>query len=222
MNTEISKVTRRVHVWDLATRAIHWALVLLIPFLWWSERNDHMEWHVKAGIGVASLLVMRLFLGFFGAETSRFSQFMHGPREAWAYVRGKSGKSAGHNPIGGWSVMALLSLLVAETVLGLFASDEDGLDSGPFADYLSADHARFASYLHGQVFQVLVVVICVHIVAIALYLASGQNLVGPMLTGVKRLPPELRVPKLASPVVIVGGLVLAAATFVVLWRLDGF
>jgi cytochrome b len=211
---------RRVRVWDFATRAIHWLFAALIPFLWWTERNDEMRWHVLAGIGVASLLVLRLFLGLFGSETSRFSDFVRGPRAAWDYVRGRSDEPLGHSPIGGWSVVLLLGLLATEVVLGLFTSDEDGLESGPFADYLGFDRSRIAANFHGIVFQALVVAICVHVAAVVFYLLRGKNLIAPMLTGSKQLQENQRPPKLVAPIVLAIGLALAAITYAVLWHLD--
>ena len=47
--------------------------------------------------------------GFIGSETARFSHFLRGPAAVAAYLGKKNGELRfGHNPIGGWSVLAML------------------------------------------------------------------------------------------------------------------
>ena len=107
----------RQHVWDLPTRIFHWLLVVLLGFSWWSAENHHMDWHRISGIIVFGLIVFRILWGLFGTSTARFSQFLKGPRTVWSYVR-PSGSARtvaiGHNPLGGWSVIAMLLLLCVQ------------------------------------------------------------------------------------------------------------
>jgi len=208
-----------IRVWDIPTRAFHWLLVALIAFLWWSGENHKLEWHKLAGFGVAALLVFRLFWGFFGAGTARFSHFLRGPRAIWRYLRGRL-DVIGHNPLGAWSVVALLSLTAIETYFGLFAIDEDGLESGPFAPMLSFDSARQSAHVHSLLFNWLLGLIGLHIAAIAFYTLSGTNLVGPMLTGRARVSDQAQEPHTGSIVALLIGLVLAGATFYLLWWYD--
>ncbi len=227
MSTAISEnrtqPTRLARIWDIPTRAIHWAIALLIPFLWWTHKTDHMDWHIIAGVAVSALLVFRIFLGFFGAETSRFSSFLRGPRSVWNYLRGSASvRTAGHNPLGGWSVASMLGLLILQTGLGLFASEEDGLEAGPLADFVTFDQTRLASQLHAVLFNGLFVLIGVHIAAILFYQLRGDNLVGPMITGRKRLSEATKSPVFASGWILALGLALAVATFGLLWRLEDF
>jgi len=51
----------RARLWDGPTRIVHWALVALIGFSWWSAETDHMDWHRLAGYGVLGLVVFRLY-----------------------------------------------------------------------------------------------------------------------------------------------------------------
>ncbi|MFX8864379.1 hypothetical protein ABTM79_19750, partial [Acinetobacter baumannii] len=78
-----------------------------------------------------ALVLFRLFWGLFGSEPARFATFAKGPRAIAAYLSklfSKPGEpSVGHNPLGGWSVIALLSLIVAEVGIGLFTQDTDGI-----------------------------------------------------------------------------------------------
>jgi cytochrome b len=212
--------TRPVVVWDLPTRIFHWALAALIPFLWWSAETDHLDWHMLAGFAVSALIVFRVYWGLFGADTARFSHFLHGPRAVRSYLRGHYVSALGHNPLGGWSVAALLTLVSIETGLGLFAIDEDGLESGPLASYASFDTARMASHWHAVLFNPLLALIGLHVAAIVYYLLRRQNLIGPMITGRKRVTSQVQAPRYASLLSLIFGLVLAGAAFGGLWWLD--
>jgi cytochrome b len=86
--------------------------------------------------------------------------------------------------MGGWSVAALLLVLVAMVCAGLFAVDVDGLESGPLADWVSFATGRQAAHVHGFVFNLLLALIALHVLAIAFYrLWLKQELVWPMVTG---------------------------------------
>src|SRR6476661_2336880 len=119
----------RVKLWDFAIRLVHWSFVLLLPALWWTWKQGDIATHKLLGYVLLALLVFRIFWGLAGSDTARFAGFVRGPRAVGAYVRGLFSKEAepvvGHNPVGGWSVVALLSLLFAQTVVGLFTQDVD-------------------------------------------------------------------------------------------------
>ena len=98
----------------------------------------------------------------------------------------------GHNPLGALSVVAILLALITQVTLGLFASDTDGLESGPLSRYVDYEFAKDAGDLHEDFFNVLLVLIGLHIAAIVFYLVVKRtNLIGPMLTGsagARRMP----------------------------------
>lgn len=176
----------RVALWDLPTRLVHWALVLLIPFSWWSAEEHHMDWHRWSGYAVLGLLLFRLIWGVVGSSSARFADFVRGPRAVIAYARGRDGKPLGHNPLGGWSVVALLVVLVAQVSLGLFAVDTDGLESGPLSHWVSFDGGRAAAEVHENMFNILVALVALHVAAVLFYLfVRRDNLIAAMLTGVK-------------------------------------
>lgn len=176
----------RVALGDLPTRVVHWALVLLIPFSWWSAEEHHMDWHRWSGYAILGLLVFRLMWGVVGSSSARFADFVRGPRAVLAYARGKGGHVLAHNPMGGWSVVVLLALLVAQVGLGLFAVDTDGLESGPLSHLVSYDTAREAADIHEGLFNVLAAFIGLHVAAVLFYLfVRRDNLIAAMLTGVK-------------------------------------
>ncbi len=181
-----------------------------------------MDRHLLSGIVLLALLVFRIVWGIVGGSTARFSQFVKAPSHVVAYLRAKplegsqsvgAAKLApGHNPLGAYSVVALLVLLVILVVAGLFAVDVDGLESGPLSDLVSFDHGRFAARLHGISFKALLALIALHMLAVAIYWLRGRNLLLPMLTGRDpHLPPGSEVLQEASPLRLVVAVVIAAA-----------
>src|SRR5690242_910042 len=91
-------------VWDLPTRVFHWLLAVLILLQYgtaeWHWLN--MQWHVRFGYATLALLLFRVMWGFVGSQTSRFSDFVRGPRRAWTYARellaNRASFNIGHNP----------------------------------------------------------------------------------------------------------------------------
>ena len=190
----------RVALWDLPTRLVHWALVLLIPFSWWSAEAHHMDWHRSSGYFIIGLLVFRLIWGVVGSSTARFGDFIRGPRTAIAYARGRGERELGHNPLGGWSVVAMLLLLVTQVGLGLFAVDTDGLESGPLSHWVSFDTGRSVAELHEINFKLLQALILLHIAAILFYLfVRRDNLIAPMIRGAKMIDAAPASPPVMAP-----------------------
>jgi cytochrome b len=173
-----------VRVWDLPTRLVHWAMAALIPWSWWTAHHDQLERHRLSGYLLLGLLLFRLIWGFAGSETARFAAFVRGPAAIRRYLRGEAPASPGHNPLGALSVLALLVALAAQIGLGLFAVDEDGLESGPLSYLVTFDTARSAAAIHHRAFWVLVALIALHLAAILFYLlARRRNLIAAMITG---------------------------------------
>jgi len=178
-------------VWDVPTRLVHWALAIGIATSWWSVENKQMDIHYWSGLTVLGLLVFRLYWGFAGPDTARFSHFIKGPAAVFGYVPklfSKDYRAAfGHNPLGALSVVALLLAIIVQVGLGLFATDTDGLFAGPLNRHIDYGTAKDVTDLHEDFFNVLLALILLHLAAIAFYLAVKRiNLIGPMLTGKRR------------------------------------
>jgi cytochrome b len=193
-----------VRVWDLPVRLFHWLTAALVAAAYVTWRLNWMVWHGWVGDVVLILLPFRLAWGFFGSDTARFSRFLTSPRTAiehlrYAFVR-EPDRQIGHNPAGGWMVLLLLLLLLAETLTGLYVAN-DIADVGPLTELVPASLANAIEAGHKIVWDVLLAAIVFHVLAIAGYAAiKGQNLVRPMITGTKVLPPGLAPPRMASPV----------------------
>ena len=181
---------RRIVVWDLPTRLFHWLLACLIAFSWWTAEEHLYDLHLWSGIAVLTLLSFRLLWGLFGSSTARFANFVRGPAAVRDYLRG-TWRGIGHSPLGALSVVALLGLVAIQVGLGLFASDEDGLLLGPLSGLISGDASEEVRDLHEDAFDILLVLIGIHIAAVLFYwLARKQNLVKPMVTGRAELDPD--------------------------------
>ena len=175
---------RGVRIWDLPTRLFHGALLLLVPALWATHHWDWMDLHILLGETMLGLILFRLFWGMIGGSTARFAGFVRGPRAIADYLRGRAPARIGHNPIGAVSVVALLLVLAVQIGLGLFASDEDGLNVGPLSHLVSFDTATTLAKRHETMFYVLLALIVVHVAAVLFYLlVRRRDLVTPMITG---------------------------------------
>ncbi len=138
--------TQSVPVWDLPTRLFHWSLVVLVLINLVVEPRDSVlayRVHVTAGYLIAALVVFRLVWGVIGSPRARFTDFVTG----WATVRTYARRlvqldpphSVGHNPLGGWMIVALLSTL---TALVLTGSGRDGAPRRRPARLSCADTGR--------------------------------------------------------------------------------
>lgn len=181
---ETADAALAVPVWDLPVRLVHWSLVLLIGFSWWSAENGEIEWHIRSGMAVLFLLLFRILWGLLGSSTARFGSFVAGPGKVMAYLRDPgSWRGIGHSPLGALSVVALLSLLVLQVAFGLPLSDEDGIVTGPLNRFVSFEAAELAHDLHGLLFNILQALVALHLAAILFYRWRGKRLVRAMLTG---------------------------------------
>ena len=182
----------RVRVWDLPTRVFHWGLVLcFIGLITTGEiGGDAMGWHFRLGYTTFVFLLFRLVWGFVGGVWSRFSTFLPRTATLRRYLQGEGTErdSVGHNPLGAFSVLALLSFAVLQVGTGLF-SDDDISVAGPLAKMATQSWVHYATYFHSKVGKVvLIMLVQLHIAAIIFYrVRRNENLLLPMFNGDKVL-----------------------------------
>lgn len=187
----------QVAAWDLPTRVFHWALLALVGSAWISYRfaeglgDALLKWHRWNGLAILTLLVWRLAWGVFGSSTSRFASFVVSPRAAFGYgaelLRGGSRRYLGHNPLGGWMVMALLGTLAVQGSLGLFTVEHNDIAAGPLYRLVSEAANKTASRWHHYVFDfVLLPLVVLHVLANVGYgIFKREPLIDAMITGRK-------------------------------------
>jgi cytochrome b len=174
-------------VWDLPLRVTHWALVLAVAgcFATHYAGIEWFAWHRRCGYVVLVLVVFRVLWGIVGTRHARFANFVRGPSAVLQYMRGRAARPTGHNPLGALSVLALLALMLLQAATGLFANDEI-MSTGPFYGWIDPQLSNRITRLHRYSSDVLLVLVGLHVAAIAWYaLARRERLVPPMLTGRK-------------------------------------
>ena len=150
-----------------------------------------MPWHYRFGYCVLALLLFRLVWGIVGGKWSRFASFIYAPSTVLRYLKGQGDAlhSVGHNPLGAFSVFAMLVLLLVQVSTGLISDDEISA-AGPLTKFVSNATVSLASSYHVTIGKLLVIVLIVtHVAAIVFYLyKKRENLIKPMLHGDKLLP----------------------------------
>jgi cytochrome b len=176
-------VMQQVKVWDFATRAFHWLLVTLVMLCFFTGEDEGLVFavHAYAGFMVFMLLVFRLGWGVFGSRHSLFSDFVFSKAEirnhALSVLRLKPGQHAGHNPLGGLMIFAMLAVLAITAISGFVMV-------GGNLSWLEDIHEAL-----GSLMQILV---AAHIAGVIVeQVLTREKLVQSMLTGFKNLPREL-------------------------------
>ncbi len=186
-----------VRAWDVPTRVFHWLLVasVLAAYVTRHWGDADLRWHTWNGYAVLVLVVWRILWGFVGSSTARFRSFFYWPWQAASYAMDflmrRPRHFLGHNPLGGSVVFVMLGLVGTMGVLGLFSYDDhDANAGGPLASKVPDPVWALATKLHLQLFDVLLAVIALHVVANVLYrFWKGENLVAAMITGRKSAQP---------------------------------
>lgn len=195
-----------VKVWDIAVRVFHWSLVVFF-FVSYLSGDDDSLLHVYAGYGVLALVAFRLVWGVIGTRHARFTDFVRGRAATAQYVRAllalKPPHYLGHNPLGGWMIIALLACLALSCWTGLLAYGAQG--HGPLAEQsvvlvspAMADDDRDGGRAEGgedefwgEVHEVLsdftLFLVFLHVIgAVVSSVVHRENLVKAMVTGYKR------------------------------------
>ena len=168
-------------IWDRPQRLLHWALVLAVAAagaVAWLPR-----WHEGAGLVALAAVGLRLAWGWRGGPYARFAQFVASPRATWYYARalrrGQERRYLGHNPLGGWMVLALLACVAGLSLTGwLF-----------YTDAFWGDAALLG--LHQALAWTLLALVVLHLAGVVFTsLRHRENLALAMLSGSKRGPAE--------------------------------
>jgi len=180
-----------IRVWDLPTRLFHWLIVIFvfISFTTGLIGGNWMSYHLKSGYTILALLIFRLIWGFWGGRYSRFVSFVRGPIAVIQYakklVRKDSHRILGHNPMGGWSVLAMLAALFIQAGTGLFAND-DIATQGPLYGWVSKATSDWLTGIHIFNKGVILFLIVLHLSAVFFYLLiKHDNLIVSMITGLR-------------------------------------
>ena len=193
----MASTPRNVRAWDVPTRLFHWTLALLIAAAWATSTyssalgDGTLCWHRGIGYAVLVLIVWRLLWGFAGPAPVRFASFVRGPKAALRYGRdlatGIKRRFLGHNPLGGWMVLALLAAVSCQALLGLFTVEHNDLAAGPLYRLVSEEAYKPIRSWHIWTFNFIILpLVALHIAANLFYaFVLREPLIGAMLTGTR-------------------------------------
>ena len=172
------KTTDRIRVWDLPTRLFHWLLAATFAGAWLTA--DSERWigvHTTLGYAFAGLIGFRLVWGLVGPRYARFTSFVRGPAAVKRYLLSiltlRPEHHVGHNPAGGWAVLALLGLGALTALSGYATFNDFG--------------GHWLEELHEGAAGAMLALVFVHVGAVLLSsLIHRENLVRAMWNGFKR------------------------------------
>jgi cytochrome b len=171
-----------VRVWDRALRVLHWALVLSVAL----SALGLVAWfgvHRLAGYAALAIVLVRIAWGAVGGRHARFTQFVRTPRAVLRYARelarGHERRHLGHNPLGGWMVVALMLCVIGLALTGWLYTTDAWFGNA----CVEAIHRGLAWTLSGLV--------VVHVAGVLITSArQRENLVAAMFSGMKRAPSQ--------------------------------
>lgn len=167
-----------VAVWGAFIRLGHWLLVAAIAIAW-STRTGARTWHEWTGYVALALVAARAVWGVIGTGHARFSSFLRSASATWSYavaaLRRREPRYIGHNPLGGYMIVALLLVIAATGATGwLYTTDR----------YWGVE---WVEQLHAALADLLLVLAALHVAGvIAASLRHRENLIAAMLHGRKR------------------------------------
>lgn len=168
----------KVPIWDAPVRVMHWLAVLSFAGAWLtSEMDGWRPVHISFGLALAGVMALRVIWGLVGSRHARFASFVRGPSAVLAHFRGLAAGEAqphsGHNPAGGWAVLALIGLSLAVSLSG----------------WLTYTQGESFEDVHELVAEGLLALVGLHVAAVVMMSwLSQQNLVRAMVGGRKVAP----------------------------------
>lgn len=164
-------------VWSVGVRLLHWTLAIAM-IVGFATHEDVGQVHFWAGYVALGAASWRLALGLVGPSSWRFERFLRGPgatlRYAQSVARHAEPRYVGHNPLGGWMVMAMLTDAVVVGVSGwLYTTDR----------FFGVEWVETVHTLSGQALPILLIL---HVAGVVFTSRRHQeNLVAAMLHGKK-------------------------------------
>jgi len=167
-----------IPVWDAAVRILHWMLVLTVVSAWLT-RHSPGRWHEWLGYATLAIVGARIIWGFVSSRHARFADFVRPAAVTAAYARDvvarREARYIGHNPLGGWMVLALLTMVVLVGASGwLYTTDRFW-------------GVAWVEELHDTLSNALFLFVFLHILGVVYTsIRHRENLPGAMLHGRKR------------------------------------
>lgn len=165
-------------VWNPLLRCLHWCLATAMIAAFVTHEGGGRV-HELTGYVALAAAALRVVLGWVGPGYWRFSSFVRGLRTTAAYAADvlarREARHIGHNPLGGWMVLALLVISLAAGASGwLYVTDRFwGME--------------WLEELHGALGEALLPLLALHLAGVVFTsVRHRENLVASMLHGRKR------------------------------------
>ena len=171
-------VQATVPVWSPALRLLHWTIAGTVIASFATHEGGGRAHEILGYVALAAA-ALRVALGFAGGPGWRFAGFVRGWRTTLGYARlvlaRREPRHLGHNPLGGWMIVALLAFTIAASVSGwLYTTDA----------YWGVE---WVEETHGALGDALVPLFLLHVTGVVFAsIRHRESLIGAMIHGRKR------------------------------------
>ena len=177
---------RNKKIWDLPLRLFHISLILLVIGSISSAKMNMLDLHQYFGVALLGLVFFRILWGFFGTYYSKFTSFNLSIIDALSQFSKTNTITSIRTPIGCYSTLIFIMVLLSISVSGLFSSD-DILYDAPLS-FLTPNLTSDWTYIHNILHYLLYTLIGIHIFAILYYqIVKKMKIIERVLDGYSRI-----------------------------------
>ena len=178
--------TRNKKIWDLPLRLFHLSLIFVVIGSISSAKLNMLDLHQYFGVALLGLVFFRILWGFFGTYYSRFTSFNLSIVDALSQFSKTNNITSIRTPIGCYSTLIFMMVLLSISVSGLFSSD-DILYDAPLS-FLTPNLTSDWTYIHNILHYLLYILIGIHIFAILYYqIVKKMKIIERILDGYSRI-----------------------------------
>jgi len=182
----LKEIIRNKKIWDLPLRLFHISLIFLVIGSISSAKMNMLDLHQYFGVALLGLVFFRILWGFFGTYYSRFTSFNLSIIDALSQFSKTNIITSIRTPIGCYSTLIFMMVLLSISVSGLFSSD-DILYDAPFS-FLTPNLTSDWTYIHNILHYLLYTLIGIHIFAILYYqIVKKMKIIERVLDGYSRI-----------------------------------
>ena len=182
----MKEIIRNKKIWDLPLRLFHISLILLIIGSISSAKLNTLDLHQYFGVALLGLVFFRILWGFFGTYYSTFNSFNLSIEDALSQFSKTNNIKSIRTPIGCYSTLIFIIVLLLISVSGMFSSD-DILYDGPLS-FLTPNHTSDWTYIHNILHYILYILIGIHTSAILYYqIVKKMKIIERILDGYSRI-----------------------------------
>ena len=167
-------------------RLFHISLIFLVIGSISSAKLNMLDLHQYFGVALLGLVLFRIIWGFFGTYYSSFKSFNLSIIDALSQFSKTNTITSIRTPIGCYSTLIFIIVLLSISVSGLFSSD-DILYDAPLS-FLTPNHTSDWTYFHNILHYILYFLIGTHISAILYYqIVKKMKIIERILDGYSRI-----------------------------------